>query len=107
MNADDYIRLIDEATVYDVARESPLEFAANLSARLGNRVMMKREDLQAVFSFKLRGAYNKLSSLPEEAIRSGVICSSAGNHAQGVALAAKRRGVRAVIVMPVTTPSIV
>jgi len=106
MNADDYIRLIDEATVYDVARESPLEFAANLSARLGNRVMMKREDLQAVFSFKLRGAYNKLSSLPEEAIRSGVICSSAGNHAQGVALAAKRRGIPAVIVMPVTTPSI-
>jgi threonine dehydratase len=106
MNADDYIRLIDEATVYDVARESPLEFAANLSARLGNRVLMKREDLQAVFSFKLRGAYNKLATLPEEAVRAGVICSSAGNHAQGVALAAKRRGITAVIVMPVTTPSI-
>ncbi len=106
MTVDDYIRLIDEANVYDVAQESPLELAANLSERLGCRVMMKREDLQPVFSFKLRGAYNKLSTLPEEAVKAGVICSSAGNHAQGVALAAERRGIPATIVMPVTTPSI-
>ena len=106
MTVDDYIRLIDEATVYDVARKSPLELAHNLTERLGNRVMMKREDLQPVFSFKLRGAYNKLSTLPEDAVNAGVICSSAGNHAQGVALAAKRRGIPATIVMPVTTPSI-
>ena len=106
MTIDDYIKLIDEATVYDVARESPLELATNLTERLGTRVMMKREDLQPVFSFKLRGAYNKLSSLPADAVSAGVICSSAGNHAQGVALAAKRRGTPATIVMPVTTPSI-
>jgi len=106
MNRDEYVALIDEASVYDVARKTPLEYADNLSARLGNRILMKREDLQSVFSFKLRGAYNKLASLPESAICAGVICSSAGNHAQGVALAAKRRHVRAVIVMPVTTPSI-
>ncbi|MDH3439688.1 MAG: threonine ammonia-lyase, biosynthetic [Gammaproteobacteria bacterium] len=106
MTPDEYIELIDAATVYDVAVVSPLEFAPNLSERLGNRVLMKREDLQPVFSFKLRGAYNKLSNLPAEAVEAGVICSSAGNHAQGVALAAKRRNVRATIVMPVTTPSI-
>ena len=106
MTTDDYIKLIDEATVYDVARESPLELAVNLSERLGSRVMMKREDLQPVFSFKLRGAYNKLSTLSSDAVQAGVICSSAGNHAQGVALAAKRRGIPATIVMPVTTPSI-
>ena len=106
MTIDDYIKLIDEATVYDVARESPLEPAVSLTERLHNRVMMKREDLQPVFSFKLRGAYNKLSSLPAETVKAGVICSSAGNHAQGVALAAKRRGIAATIVMPVTTPSI-
>jgi len=106
MNADEYIELIDAANVYDVAYVSPLEIASNLSKRLGNRVLMKREDLQSVFSFKLRGAYNKLSNLPAEAVESGVICSSAGNHAQGVALAAKRRNVSATIVMPVTTPSI-
>ena len=102
----DYVDLILNSHVYDVAIRSPLEFAPNLSARLKNRVWLKREDLQPVFSFKLRGAYNKLASLPENALANGVICSSAGNHAQGVALAAKRRGVRAVIVMPVTTPSI-
>lgn len=106
MNADDYIELIDAANVYDVAKVSPLEIAPNLSERLGCRILMKREDLQTVFSFKLRGAYNKLSNLPQEAIDAGVICSSAGNHAQGVALAAKRRNVKATIVMPVTTPSI-
>ena len=106
MIAEDYIALIDAASVYDVARQSPVELAENLSARLGNRVLMKREDLQPVFSFKLRGAYNKLASLGDAEIGPGVICSSAGNHAQGVALAARRRRVRAVIVMPVTTPSI-
>jgi threonine dehydratase len=106
MTADDYLERIANASVYDVARETPLELAKNLSSRFHNRIWLKREDLQPIFSFKLRGAYNKIASLPEEALRAGVICSSAGNHAQGVALAAKRRGVRAVIVMPVTTPSI-
>lgn len=106
MNPSDYVALIDNASVYDVAKVSPLELAGNLSLRLGNRILMKREDLQPVFSFKLRGAYNKLASLPNSVVAAGVICSSAGNHAQGVALAAGRRGTRAVIVMPVTTPSI-
>ena len=106
MTIDEYITLIDEAEVYDVASETPLELAKNLSARLGNRIFMKREDLQPVFSFKLRGAYNKLATLPQAALDAGVICSSAGNHAQGVALAAQRKDVRAVIVMPNTTPTI-
>jgi threonine dehydratase len=106
MNTADYLKLIEQASVYDVAVETPLELAGNLSARLGNRVLFKREDLQSVFSFKLRGAYNKLDSLPADVLQGGVICSSAGNHAQGVALAASRKGVRAVIVMPVTTPTI-
>ena len=98
--------MIARATVYDVATRTPLELAVNLSARLGNNILMKREDLQPVFSFKLRGAYNKIASLGDEELGRGVICSSAGNHAQGVALAARRRGVRSVIVMPVTTASI-
>lgn len=106
MTNDEYLALIDAACVYEVANETPLELASNLSARMHNRILMKREDLQPVFSFKLRGAYNKLASLSEDALRAGVICSSAGNHAQGVALAAKRKNARAVIVMPVTTPSI-
>lgn len=106
MDIDDYVAMIDGASVYDVAKNSPLELATNLSLRLKNRVFMKREDLQTVFSFKLRGAYNKLATLTDGELKAGVICSSAGNHAQGVALAAKRRDVRAVIVMPVTTPSI-
>jgi threonine dehydratase len=106
VNSIDYLDLIRRAQVYDVADETPLELAANLSERLGNRVLMKREDLQPVFSFKLRGAYNKIAGLSEDDLGRGVICSSAGNHAQGVALAAKRKGIRAVIVMPVTTPSI-
>jgi threonine dehydratase len=106
MSDSDYRQRIRDASVYDVAIRSPLEFAPNLSARLKNRIWFKREDLQPVFSFKLRGAYNKLASLPADALARGVICSSAGNHAQGVALAAERRGIRAVIVMPVTTPSI-
>ena len=106
MNTTEYVNLIDTASVYDVAKVSPLEKAVNLSVRLGNQVLLKREDLQPVFSFKLRGAYNKLSTLSDDAIAAGVICSSAGNHAQGVALAAKRRNTRAVIVMPITTPTI-
>ncbi len=106
MNPSDYLELIRRTNVYDVAVESPLETAANLSARLGNRILMKREDLQPVFSFKLRGAYNKISNLEPAAAGRGVICASAGNHAQGVALAAQRLDLRAVIVMPVTTPSI-
>jgi threonine dehydratase len=106
MNTTDYLTRIRNARVYDVASETPLELASNLSARLGNRILLKREDLQPVFSFKLRGAYNKLTTLPQEILEAGIICSSAGNHAQGVALAAKRKGIRAVVVMPVTTPSI-
>lgn len=102
----DYLQKILTARVYDVARETPLEKAANLSARLNNTLLLKREDMQSVFSFKLRGAYNKIAQLAPEVIRRGVICASAGNHAQGVALAAKRLGGRAVIVMPVTTPQV-
>jgi threonine dehydratase len=101
-----YVEHILKARVYDVAIESPLESAPRLSRRLGNRVLFKREDLQPVFSFKLRGAYNKIAHLPEGVASRGVICASAGNHAQGVALAARRRGIRAVIVMPQTTPDI-
>jgi threonine dehydratase len=101
-----YAPLIARARVYDVAIESPLDRAPRLSARLGHDVLLKREDLQAVFSFKLRGAYNKIFQTPAETLANGVICSSAGNHAQGVALAARKRGLRAVIVMPTTTPSI-
>jgi threonine dehydratase len=106
MSEIDYRQRIEHSRVYDVAIESPLELANNLSRRVKNRILMKREDLQPVFSFKLRGAYNKIAALPEKVVAAGVICSSAGNHAQGVALAAKRRGVRAVVVMPVTTPRI-
>ena len=106
MNTNDYVELIDSARVYDVADKTPLERASNLSSRLRNTILMKREDLQPVFSFKLRGAYNKIASLPDDVVANGVICASAGNHAQGVALAARRRNVRAVIVMPVTTPRI-
>jgi threonine dehydratase len=102
----DYLRRILNAKVYDVAIESPLDTARNLSRRLGNQVLLKREDLQPVFSFKLRGAYNKMAHLTPEQLKRGVICASAGNHAQGVALGAKRLGCRAVIVMPVTTPKV-
>jgi AmiR/NasT family two-component response regulator len=84
--------------------ETPLELAGKLSDRLGNRAWLKREDTQPVFSFKLRGAYNKMARLSPEELGCGVICASAGNHAQGVALSAKRLGCRAVIVMPLTTP---
>ncbi|HET7788228.1 MAG TPA: threonine ammonia-lyase, biosynthetic [Myxococcales bacterium] len=102
----DYLERILRARVYDVAVESRLDIAPALSARLGNRVLLKREDLQPVFSFKLRGAYNKMAGLSAAALRRGVIAASAGNHAQGVALSAQRLGCRATIVMPVTTPRI-
>jgi threonine dehydratase len=101
-----YLQKILTARVYDVAIESALDAAPALSARLGNQVYFKREDTQPVFSFKLRGAYNKMARLPAEALARGVICASAGNHAQGVALAAQRLGCRALIVMPTTTPSL-
>jgi len=106
MNAINYLDLIRDASVYDVAIKSPLELANVLSERIKNRILMKREDLQPVFSFKLRGAYNKIAGLSQEELANGVICSSAGNHAQGVALAAKKKGIRAVVVMPITTPAI-
>ena len=102
----DYIERILRAKVYDVAIESPLDLATHLSRRLDNRIELKREDLQPVFSFKLRGAYNKIATLSSQVASRGVICASAGNHAQGVALAASRRGIPSVIVMPVTTPQI-
>jgi len=104
--ASPYIERILKARVYDVAVESPLEEAARLSRRLANHVLLKREDLQPIFSFKLRGAYNRIAHLSEPIARRGVVCASAGNHAQGVALAAQRRGIPAVIVMPETTPHI-
>jgi threonine dehydratase len=103
---DAYIERILKAQVYDVAIESPLERAPRLSKRLANEVLLKREDLQPVFSFKLRGAYNKIAHLSDAVAKRGVICASAGNHAQGVALAAGRRKIPAVIVMPLTTPHI-
>ncbi|MDX2271473.1 MAG: threonine ammonia-lyase, biosynthetic [Cyanobacteriota bacterium] len=102
----DYLVQILTARVYDVAQETPLEPASNLSARLKNHLWLKREDMQSVFSFKLRGAYNKMVKLPPEILQRGVIAASAGNHAQGVALAAKKLGARAMIVMPVTTPQV-
>jgi threonine dehydratase len=102
----DYLERILTAKVYDVAIESPLDPAPAISRRLGNHVLLKREDQQPVFSFKLRGAYNKMAHLRRERLDRGVICASAGNHAQGVALAAQRLGCKAVIVMPVTTPRI-
>src|SRR5215475_9411201 len=93
--ASPYIEKILKARVYDVAIESPLEEAPRLSRRFGNHVLLKREDLQPVFSFKIRGAYNRIAHLSDAAAKRGVICSSAGNHAQGVALAAKHRGIPA------------
>lgn len=101
-----YLEKIRNSRVYDVAKNTPLDFQPNLSARINNRVLLKREDMQPVFSFKLRGAYNKMANLPQSALDSGVIAASAGNHAQGVALAAQKLGCRAVIVMPTTTPLI-
>ena len=103
---DDYLERILTARVYDVAIESPLEPAVNLSRRLANTVYLKREDLQPIFSFKLRGAYNKMAGLAAAELKRGVVAASAGNHAQGVALAAQRLNVKAAIVMPATTPQI-
>jgi threonine dehydratase len=102
----DYVRRILTSAVYDVAVETPLEAMKQLSTRLGVDVLLKREDLQPVFSFKIRGAQNKIAALGEVGRAKGVICASAGNHAQGVALSAARFGIRAVIVMPTTTPTI-
>jgi len=102
----DYLKKILTSRVYDVAIESPLEVAPGLSRRTGNTILLKREDMQSVFSFKLRGAYNKMAHLTPAALKRGVICASAGNHAQGVALSAQRLGCEATIVMPATTPQI-
>jgi len=102
----DYLKQVLTARVYDVAVESDLTPAKVLGRRLHNKVLLKREDQQPVFSFKLRGAYNKMAHLTPEQLKAGVICASAGNHAQGVALAAHKLGARAVIVMPVTTPQV-
>src|SRR5256714_1674768 len=102
----DYLQKILTAKVYDVAIESPLDFAPILSQRIGNRVLLKREDQQPIFSFKLRGAYNKMAHLSATERERGVVAASAGNHAQGVALAAQKLRCRATIVMPITTPSI-
>ena len=102
----DYLKKILTARVYDVAIESPLELAPTLSQRMDNQIYFKREDMQSVFSFKLRGAYNKMANLAPAQIKRGVICASAGNHAQGVALSAAKLGCRAVIVMPTTTPPV-
>jgi threonine dehydratase len=102
----DYREKIEHSQVYAVARHTPLDLMPNLTTRLQNQVLLKREDMQPVFSFKLRGAYNKMASLSQEALARGVICASAGNHAQGVALSAQKMGCRAVIVMPTTTPAI-
>ncbi|NML48386.1 threonine ammonia-lyase, biosynthetic [Ramlibacter sp. G-1-2-2] len=106
LQPEDYLKKILTARVYDVAVESALEPARNLSRRLHNKVLLKREDQQAVFSFKLRGAYNKMAHLTPEQLQRGVICASAGNHAQGVAMAAHKLGARALIVMPITTPQL-
>ncbi len=102
----DYIKKILGARVYDVAIETPIDEARQLSKRLDNTVLLKREDLQPVFSFKLRGAYNKVAQLTPEQLARGVVCASAGNHAQGLALAAAKVGIKATIVMPRTTPNI-
>jgi threonine dehydratase len=100
----DYLERILNARVYDVAIETPLEPAPNLSKRTHNRILLKREDMQPVFSFKLRGAYNKMANLKPDALARGVIAASAGNHAQGVAWAAKKLGISATIVMPSNAP---
>ncbi|SNS20870.1 L-threonine ammonia-lyase [Noviherbaspirillum humi] len=102
----DYLQKILTARVYEVAVETPLELAPTLSQRMENRIWFKREDVQSVFSFKLRGAYNKMANLTPAQLKRGVICASAGNHAQGVALGATRLGCRALIVMPTTTPPV-
>ena len=105
-NTINYVDKIKNSRVYDVAKNTPLDLQPNLSARLTNNVLLKREDMQPVFSFKLRGAYNKMANLPADILKRGVIAASAGNHAQGVALAAQKLGCHAVIIMPITTPQI-
>src|SRR5690606_29522340 len=102
----DYVRRILTSSVYEVAEETPLEPMTLLSARLGADVLLKREDMQPVFSFKIRGAHNRIAQLSAPERARGVICASAGNHAQGVALSANRLGIRAIVVMPTTTPEI-
>src|SRR5665647_112840 len=101
-----YLKRILTARVYDVAIETPLEIAPSLSARTGNTILFKREVMQPVFSFKLRGAYNKMAQLTPAQLKRGVIAASAGNHAQGVALSARKLGCKAIIVMPTTTPQV-
>lgn len=104
---EDYVRRTLLATrIYDVAKETPLEAARSLSRRFNNSILLKREDLQPVFSFKIRGAYNKIAQLSTAEKAKGVICASAGNHAQGLALSAHQLGIKGIIVMPVTTPDI-
>lgn len=102
----DYLHRIENAKVYDVARKTELEKARDLSSRFQNTILLKREDSQPVFSFKLRGAYNKMAGLSPAALKKGVIAASAGNHAQGVALSAAKLKCKAVIVMPITTPQV-
>src|SRR5690606_11210934 len=102
----EYLKKILDARIYDLVEQTPLDEAPLLSSRIGNRVLLKREDLQPVFSFKLRGAYNRLLQLSESERAAGVVAASAGNHAQGLALAATRMGIKATILMPRTTPQI-
>jgi threonine dehydratase len=101
-----YLQLIKEAKVYDVSIKTPVTFATNMTAKINNEVFLKREDLQPIFSFKSRGAYNKITSLTPAQKKKGVIAASAGNHAQGVAFACKKLKIPCLIVMPVTTPDI-
>lgn len=101
-----YVKRILNARIYDLVVETPIDEAVHLSSRIGNKVLLKREDLQPVFSFKLRGAYNKMLALSDEQLAKGVVAASAGNHAQGLAMSAKKMGVKATIVMPNTTPQI-
>ena len=100
------VKSILSSHVYDVAIKTPLEDAKQLSERFHNQIFLKREDLQPIFSFKIRGAYNKIANLSQAALQKGIIAASAGNHAQGVAFSAKKLGIKATIVMPKTTPSI-
>ena len=106
IHLEDYVRRTLQALVYDVAKETPLDEARLLSRRLKNKILLKREDLQPVFSFKIRGAYNKIAQLSPDERAKGVICASAGNHAQGLAYSAKHLKIQGIIVMPLTTPDI-
>ena len=101
-----YLDLIAKSKVYDVAKKTPISFAANLSSKLKNEVFLKREDMQPIFSFKIRGAYNKIANLSLHQQKRGVLTASAGNHAQGVANACKKLKIPCLIVMPVTSPEI-